>query len=152
MMSAAFSADGSSVLTASIDATAKIWSSKTLSGHSDRANSATFLADGSSVLTASSDATAKIWSSKTLSGRSGRANSADGSSVRHSAHAYLSELDSTGPSTYEVELGPFGRPGVAENRATCTVTFDELVQLFISANLWLLGRCSLSFCLYSSLY
>merc|ERR1712217_142075 len=58
--SAVFSADGSTVLTASDDKTAKLWDpstgecKQTLSGHTDYVSSAVFSPDGSTVLTASS--------------------------------------------------------------------------------------------------
>merc|ERR1712048_931334 len=63
--------DSSSVLTASFDCTAKIWSSstgectQTFTGHGGWVNSAVFSADESSVLTALRNGTAKIWSSST---------------------------------------------------------------------------------------
>ena len=56
-----FSADGTSVLTASYDSTATIWSSftgecfLTLAGHDVVITFAVFSADGASVLTASND-------------------------------------------------------------------------------------------------
>ena len=59
--SAVYSADGSSVLTASDDVTAKIRSTstgdclQTFTGHADALTSAVYLANGSSVLTASYD-------------------------------------------------------------------------------------------------
>merc|ERR1711972_644294 len=65
--SALFSVDGSSVLTASRDCSAKIWSTatgectQTFEGHFFGVLSAVFSADGNSVLTASYDQTAKIW-------------------------------------------------------------------------------------------
>ena len=67
--SAVFSTDGSSVLTACDDGTAKIWNSstgrciQTLERHEDGVYSAVFSADGRSVLTASDDRTAKMWNS-----------------------------------------------------------------------------------------
>ena len=69
--SAVFSPDGSSVLTASNDETAKVWSAETgectqtLSGHGDAVRSAIFSPDGSWVLTSSQDRTANIWSAET---------------------------------------------------------------------------------------
>ena len=64
--SAVFSPDGSSVLTASYDQTAKIWNAtsgecmSTLVGHKHMVSSAVFSSDDSSVLTASLDETAKF--------------------------------------------------------------------------------------------
>jgi WD40 repeat protein len=64
--SVVFSPDGSKVLTASWDNTAKLWdaaSGKELAAfhHERSVNSAVFSPDGSKVLTASWDATAKLW-------------------------------------------------------------------------------------------
>merc|ERR1739848_580207 len=81
--SAVFSADGTLVLTASHDRTAKIFNLetgevlRTLKGHSDVMASAIFSADGTLVLTASSDTTAKIlnletWEVRTLKGHTHR--------------------------------------------------------------------------------
>ena len=94
---AAFSADGSRVVTASDDNTARVWDAKTgalvakLSGHLDRLVSARFSSDGSSIVTASFDRTARLWDARTgaaratLSGHTDWVNSAafspDGSRV-----------------------------------------------------------------------
>jgi WD40 repeat protein len=57
-----------SVLTASADGTAKLWSietgacTQTFTGHKDIARSAVFSGDGASVLTESLDGTAQLWS------------------------------------------------------------------------------------------
>ena len=67
VITAAFSADGSRIVTASADKTARVWDAATgaaltvLSGHTNWVNSAVFSADGSRVLTASLDSTARIW-------------------------------------------------------------------------------------------
>src|SRR5678810_405771 len=67
VQSAVFSPDGSRVLTASSDHTARLWDASsgkplaTLSGHSDSVQSAVFSPDGSRVLTGSSDNTALVW-------------------------------------------------------------------------------------------
>jgi eukaryotic-like serine/threonine-protein kinase len=68
--SASFSPDGSRVVTASWDQTAKIWDAKsgaellTLKGHTDRVESASFSPDGSRIVTGSYDKTAKVWNAK----------------------------------------------------------------------------------------
>ena len=68
---AVFSPDGSRVVTASYDNTARLWDAKTgvalatLSGHTDRVNSAVFSPDGSRVVTASADNTARLWDART---------------------------------------------------------------------------------------
>ncbi|NEP27000.1 TIR domain-containing protein, partial [Moorena sp. SIO3I6] len=64
--SAVFSPDGSIILTASKDRTAKLWDLKgeqitTLAGHSARVNSAVFSPDGNTIVTTSQDKTAKLW-------------------------------------------------------------------------------------------
>ncbi|NEO35988.1 MAG: TIR domain-containing protein [Moorea sp. SIOASIH] len=64
--SAVFSPDGSIILTASEDTTARLWNLKgeritTLAGHSARVNSAVFSPDGNTIVTTSQDKTAKLW-------------------------------------------------------------------------------------------
>src|SRR5262249_34785316 len=65
--SAAFSPDGSRVVTASFDHTARIWDGASakeiaiLSGHDVNVYSAAFSPDGSRIITASYDNTARIW-------------------------------------------------------------------------------------------
>jgi hypothetical protein len=65
--SAAFSPDGSRIVTASWDNTARIWDSASakeiavLRGHGGVVNSAAFSPDGSRIVTASDDNTARIW-------------------------------------------------------------------------------------------
>ena len=69
--SAAFSPDGSRVVTASPDKTARLWDGKTgalvatLAGHEGDVQSAAFSPDGSRVVTASLDKTARLWDGKT---------------------------------------------------------------------------------------
>jgi hypothetical protein len=71
VLSAAFSPDGSRVVTASQDHTARTWDARTgaeiltLRGHAGGVNSAAFSPDGSRVLTASDDNTAKVWDART---------------------------------------------------------------------------------------
>ncbi|HYT47911.1 MAG TPA: TIR domain-containing protein, partial [Burkholderiales bacterium] len=65
--SAAFSPDGSRIVTASTDRTARIWDAASgkeiavLRGHEDTVISAAFSPDGSRIVTASGDRTARIW-------------------------------------------------------------------------------------------
>jgi WD40 domain-containing protein len=69
--SAAFSPDGSRIVTASSDNTARIWDAATakeiavLRGHEDIVSSAAFSPDGSRIVTASWDNTARIWDAAT---------------------------------------------------------------------------------------
>jgi WD domain, G-beta repeat len=67
VLSAAFSPDGSRIVTASYDKTARIWDAASgneiavIRGHGDSVLSATFSPDGSRIVTASYDKTARIW-------------------------------------------------------------------------------------------
>ncbi|HEY0801618.1 MAG TPA: AAA family ATPase [Steroidobacteraceae bacterium] len=71
LRTAAYSPDGSRIVTASLDKTARIWDAYTgaeiavLRGHEDRVNSAVYSPDGKYVLTSSSDRTARIWDART---------------------------------------------------------------------------------------
>jgi predicted oxidoreductase (fatty acid repression mutant protein) len=71
VVSAAFSTDGSHIVTASADKTARIWDAATakkiavLRGHDDDVASAAFNPDGSRIVTASGDKTARIWDAAT---------------------------------------------------------------------------------------
>ena len=64
--SASFSADGTQVVTAASDGTARVWDLKTgqstpLEGHTNVVTSASFNATGDQVVTASVDGTARVW-------------------------------------------------------------------------------------------
>jgi WD40 repeat protein len=67
VLSAAFSPDGTRIVTSSYDKTARIWDAatgieiKVLRGHGSSASSAAFSPDGARVLTASADNTVCIW-------------------------------------------------------------------------------------------
>jgi hypothetical protein len=69
--SAAFSRDGSRIVTASLDQSARIWDAATgkeiavLRGHDAAVRSAAFSPDGSRIVTASEDRTARIWDAAT---------------------------------------------------------------------------------------
>ena len=71
VLSASFSPDGNTIVTASDDGTAKLWDRdgkelQTLSGHQNPVWSASFSPDGNTIVTASSDGTAKLWPIETL--------------------------------------------------------------------------------------
>ena len=67
MSTAAFSPDGSRIVTASWDKTARVWDAASgkelvaLRGHEDPVWSAAFSPDGSRIVTASADKTARVW-------------------------------------------------------------------------------------------
>jgi WD40 repeat protein len=71
VLAAAFSPDGSRIVTACSDGTAKIWDTATtkliavLHGHDREVNSAAFSPDGSRIVTASWDRTARVWDAST---------------------------------------------------------------------------------------
>ncbi len=71
VLAASFSPDGTRVLTASSDKTARIWNATTgqpiatLTGHTDVVWAASFSPDGTRVVTASWDKTARIWNAAT---------------------------------------------------------------------------------------
>ncbi|HJZ57171.1 MAG TPA: hypothetical protein VKE74_19535, partial [Gemmataceae bacterium] len=125
--SAAFSPDGTRIVTASHDHTARVWDAKTgaellaLTGHTERVLSAAFSPDGSRILTASVDTTARVWDAKTgaellaLKGHAGRVNSAafspDGSRILTASSVTTRIYDSrpfqdTRPPDPEPELAP----------------------------------------------
>ncbi len=83
--SAAFNFDGTRIVTASNDGTARLWDEEgelitILEGHEGDVNSAVFNFDGTRIVTASSDGTAKLWDEEgalitTLEGHEGEVNS-----------------------------------------------------------------------------
>ena len=84
----AYSPDGTRIVTASADKTARIWDARTgaelavLSGHAGFVYSAAYSPDGTRIVTASDDKTARIWDARTgaelavLSGHAGFVDSA----------------------------------------------------------------------------
>ena len=68
---AAFSPEGSRIVTASADGTARVWDAATgkviaiFSGHQSSVFFATFSPDGSRIVTTSSDYTARVWDAST---------------------------------------------------------------------------------------
>jgi len=71
VLSVAFSPDGTRIVTASWDQTAKVWDARTgspqleLKGHTGRVTSVAFSPDGTRIVTASWDQTAKVWDART---------------------------------------------------------------------------------------
>ncbi len=71
VISAAYNASGSRIVTASSDKTARIWDAQTgellhtLQGHTGRVLSAQYNASGSQIVTSSYDGTARIWDAET---------------------------------------------------------------------------------------
>jgi uncharacterized protein (TIGR03066 family) len=70
VVSAAFSPDGTRIVTGSNDNTARVWNAESgaevlrLKGHSEGVTSATFSLDGTRIVTASSDNTVRVWDAK----------------------------------------------------------------------------------------
>ena len=70
VINASFSPDGSRIVTASDDNTARVWDSQsgeliqTLEGHQSGVYNASFSPDGSRIVTASADSTARVWDSQ----------------------------------------------------------------------------------------
>ncbi|RIK01687.1 MAG: hypothetical protein DCC46_01205, partial [Armatimonadetes bacterium] len=68
---AAFSPDGTRIVTASYDGTARVWDARTgkellkLEGHSREIYDAAFSPDGTRIVTASDDGTARVWDAQT---------------------------------------------------------------------------------------
>jgi WD40 repeat protein len=68
---AAFSPDGTRIVTASYDDSARVWDAKTgslvaeLLGHTDRILGVAFSPDGTRIVTASADHTARVWDAQT---------------------------------------------------------------------------------------
>jgi WD40 repeat protein len=68
---AAFSADGTRLVTASDDGTARVWDARTgaalftLAGHTDAVLSASFSTDGARIFTFGADGTARVWDAAT---------------------------------------------------------------------------------------
>jgi WD40 repeat protein len=75
VFSAAYSPDGTRIVTASTDKTARIWDPRTgaplavLSGHGGHRRSAAYSPDGTRIVTASMDKTARIWDARTGAAR-----------------------------------------------------------------------------------
>jgi len=68
--SAAYSPDGTRIVTASADKTARVWDARTgiellvLSGHADRVQTAAYSPDNTRIVTAAADKTARIWDAR----------------------------------------------------------------------------------------
>jgi WD40 repeat protein/serine/threonine protein kinase len=88
VISEAYSPDGTRIVTASADNSARVWDARTgmqiavLKGHGDHVGTASYSPDGTRIVTSSSDKTARIWDARTgaqlivLSGHAEELNSA----------------------------------------------------------------------------
>jgi hypothetical protein len=91
LVSAAYSPDGTRIVTASSDKTARIWDARTgaqlaiLSGHGGRVYCAAYSPDGMRIVTASYDNTARIWDAR--SGRQLAVFAGHSSYVRSAAYS-----------------------------------------------------------------
>jgi len=152
--SAAFSADGKQVVTASFDNTARLWDSATglllatLTGHESPVTSAAFSADGKQVVTASRDRTARLWDSATglllatLTGHESpvfsAAFSADGKQVVTASADRTARLwdSATGKplATLTGHEGTVFSPAFsADGKQVVTASFDNTARLWDSA-------------------
>ena len=116
--SAAFSPDGSKIVTASDDATARLWEADscrqigTLTGHAEAIFSATFSPRGQAIVTASADRTARLWDAgsgrplATLNGHTDRVRSArfspDGSKIVTASHDRTARIWRALPTTEDL--------------------------------------------------
>src|SRR5580692_3391533 len=91
VISAAYSPDGTRIVTASYDKTARIWDARTgaelvaLVGHGDQVRSAAYSPDGIRIVTASIDNTARVWDA--LTGSQLRVLSGHRDQVRSAAYS-----------------------------------------------------------------
>jgi WD40 repeat protein len=155
--SAAFSPDGSRIVTASSDTTARIWDAATareiavLRGHDKSVFSASFSPDGSRIITASSDKTARIWNAATGDqlavlrvsdfAVSFAAFSPDGSRIVTSSYdsnvrvwdaitlTQIAELRGAGGSESKVAFSPDGSRIATNGQIWDAVTFKSILRL-----------------------
>jgi len=147
----AFSPDGTQLLTASGDHTAKLWNAdtgaeiRTFSGHTDALQAAAFSPDGTRLLTGSADFTMKLWDVATggelhtFVGTSGNefrgvAFSPDGTKI---AAAVGPDLEVWSASTF-AKLARFSDPGqgalalayAPDGKTIATGHYDQVVRLW----------------------
>ena len=146
VLSASFSPDGNTIVSASDDQTLKVWDAKTgeelrtLNGHSSSVLSASFSPDGNTIVSASDDQTLKVWDAKTgeelrtLNGHSSRVWSA---SFSPDGNTIVSASDDQTLKVWKVEtfeelldracnwLTPWlknpNSPATNEDRALCNI-------------------------------
>ena len=134
--SAAFSTDGTRVVTASDDKTARIWDGHTgaavgaLLQHEDVVTSAAFSADGTRVVTASSDQTARLWDVSI-------GTSADAELLASLAEAVagerVSDLGGVEPMTDQVErLAELTARSASQNPISSDPAFEAFFRWFFA--------------------
>lgn len=146
--SAVFSPDGTRLLTASADETARIWDARTcstvaiLKGHDGTVFSAAFNRDGTRVVTASGDMTARIWDARTgeiiviLEGHTGIVHSAafspDGTRVATASVDSIARIWDANNGAPIVTIGTFGS---AQDKArTNSIAFSPDGRRLVTAS------------------
>jgi len=110
VLEASFSADGTRIVTGSVDNTAKVWDAKsgaellTLKGHTKGVRAASFSADGTRIVTGSADNTAKVWDAK---------SGAEVLTLKHTSEVRAASFSPDGTRLVTAS-GEHGKPGEAK--------------------------------------